>query len=214
MIAPGIIVLLLIAVAIGFLLGLLWISGDRVAPPPPAPLPPAPPPPTPYRYPDRLDAPALATEIGTRLAGTLADGSEPTGATPRQVVWIDGGDEVLVHLDSVRMRIVGQTLLVSVDLETDQTGRAPVIVAFALGGADDRGGLVATTDEVPYGHPQLARRWGAVLRQALWSSLLGLAEDHAVERALAASRLSIADGRIALEASEPLRVAPRQTVRG
>jgi hypothetical protein len=120
---------------------------------------------------------------------------------------------VLVHLDSAKTRIVGQTLLVSVDLETDQTGRAPVIVAFALGGPDDRGGIVATTSDVPYGHPQLVSRWGAVVQQAMWSSLLGLAEDHAFERGLAASRLGIADGRIALEASEPLRVLSRDTVR-
>ncbi len=79
---------------------------------------------TPPGIPDHLDGPAIAGYLTTRLAGTPADGSVAPGPTPGKVVWVDGGDEVLVHLDSTSTQIVGQTVLVSIDLESDQTGRA------------------------------------------------------------------------------------------
>src|SRR5688572_6890010 len=54
---------------------------------------------------DVLDEPALASEIGIRLTGTPADGSDlPEGPSPQKVIWVDAGDEVLVHLDSTRVR--------------------------------------------------------------------------------------------------------------
>ena len=115
----------------------------------PAPDPECPPPPPcpPYKIPDQLDAPALATALQATLAGTPADGSalpaQSSAQPPPRVVWVDHGDEVLAHLDSLRTRVVSGKLLVSLDLETDQTGRTPLVVAFALGGANDPAGLVA-----------------------------------------------------------------------
>jgi hypothetical protein len=120
------------------------------------------------------------------------------------VVWVDGGDEVLVHLDAAQVRILDRALLVSVDLETDQTGRTPLTVVLALGNATDPSGLVATTDEFPRGHGLLAARWGSALQAAVWSSLLGLAHDHATERGKAPRGLSAAPGLLTLHADDPL----------
>lgn len=189
---------LLVFFALGFLFGALWVWLSRRRKPR-------------FRHPDRFNEPALATEIGVRLAGSPADGSEAAeGAPPNKVIWVDAGDEVLVHLDSTRVKFAGQTLLVSVDLETDQTGRAPVIVAFALGSPSDKAGLVATTDEVPHGHPLLVSRWGPAVRASVWNSLLGMAEDHATERRLAATGITAQAGRLVIGVGEPLRVAPRR----
>jgi len=59
------------------------------------------------------------------------------GGAPAPVIWVDGGDEVLVHLESVQAKMLdGGVLLVSVDLETDQTGRTPLIVRLALANSD------------------------------------------------------------------------------
>jgi hypothetical protein len=134
--------------------------------------------------PDRLRESEIARELSVRLAGAMADGSQPPapGGPPARVVWVDAGDEVLVHLDSVKTRVRGRSLLVSVDLETDQTGRSPLVVAFAIGARGEQAGLFAVTDEVPHGHPALAARWGAVLQDAIWSGLLAVAKDHAAER--------------------------------
>ena len=164
--------------------------------------------PGPQPIPDQFDTKYLITELAVRLAGRPADGSRSsTDAT--QVVWVDAGDEVLVHLDSVQARVAGSTLLVSVDLESDQTGRASLIVPFALGGTNDNAGMVAVTDELPRGNGLLAARWGKALQAAIWASLLGLAQDHAaqsngVPRMFA---ISPASGQITLQAGPPLEAA-------
>src|SRR5262249_34697143 len=76
-------------------------------------------------------------------------------------------------------RVLNHLLLLSVDLETDQTSRATLVVVLALGGDGDLAGLVATTDEVPRGNGLLAARWGHILQDAIWAALLGLAQDFA-----------------------------------
>jgi hypothetical protein len=179
-------------------------------PTPPGPTPPTPPSPTPTpgsapKIPDVLDGVALGGVLIPRLTGTPADGAKAraTGATPRMVVWVDGGDEVLAHLDSVRTQIASQVILVSIDLETDQTGRATLVVPFAIG-RDDTAGLVAVTDEFPRGNGLLAARWGAAVQAAAWSALLALASDHASERGLAPRGLAITDGRLRLVAGQAL----------
>ena len=169
-------------------------------PPGPAGLPPA--------IPDTLDETALGALLSVRLVGTPADGSAPGATTAASVVWVDQGDAVLVHLDSVAVRFVGQTVLVSIDLESDQTGRTPMVTAFALGADATTGaGLVAVTEEYPRGNAMLAARWGAVVRNAAWSALLQLANDHADERNLTPAGLTVAAGALHLTAAPTLRVA-------
>lgn len=191
--------------AAGLFLGNWWeeMEERRHHHPRPCPSPekePCPPP----RVPDEFDEPQLAAALGMRLAGTSADGSLQQGETATSVVWVDGGDEVLVHLDSTQVRLLDRTLLVSVDLESDQTGRTPLVVAFALGDPNDPAGLVAVTDDLPRGHPLLAARWGHALQDAVWASLLGLAQDHADERAAAPRGLGLSPGRLRFKAGPPL----------
>jgi hypothetical protein len=146
----------------------------------------------------RLTA-AAALTAGAAGAASAAGAAATTASPPASVVWVDGGDEVLVHLDSLATQVVGSTALVSLDLETDQTGRTPLVVAFAMS-ADGTAGLVAATDQLPRGNGVLAARWGAVVREAAWSALLALANDHASERSLAPRGLAIANGQLQLKA--------------
>jgi hypothetical protein len=162
----------------------------------------------PPAIPDEFDERTLAALLGVRLAGKPADGAAPSGASPAAVVWVDQGDAVLVHLDSVAVRFIGQTALVSMDLESDQTGRTPMVVAFALGADAATGAaLVAVTEEYPRGNALLAGRWGAVVREAAWSAFLQLAADHAGERSLSPAGLTLAGGRLHLTAAAPLKAA-------
>jgi len=154
--------------------------------------------------PDSIAGASLADLLRPRLTAATAPAAGATGApaasaSPSSVVWVDGGDEVLVHLDSLATQVVGSTALVSLDLETDQTGRTPLVVAFAMS-ADGTAGLVAATDQLPRGNGVLAARWGAAVREAAWSALLALANDHASERSLAPRGLAIANGQLQLEA--------------
>jgi len=189
-----VIVVLLIGVLIGLLLA--WLLFRR------APAPPPPPPPPPPRIPDQFDPPALSGALQTRLQGTTADGSAAVGVVGSQVIWVDAGDEVLVHLDSIQTRILDRLVLISVDLESDQTGRTPLIVSFALGNASDPAGLVVATDEFPRGDGRLAARWGQSVQAAVWASLLSLAQEHADERGKAPVGISAAPGTLTLHAGD------------
>lgn len=157
-------------------------------------------------FPDQLDEPTLASELSTRLAGKPADGSTSLATTPTKVIWIDQGDEVLVHLDSMVVRIMDGIVLLSIDMETDQTGRTPMVVSFSVGGANDPAGLVAVTDQFPRGNGLLASRWGRALQAAAWASVLGIANDHATERGLAPLGIVAALGTLLFEAGTPLKV--------
>lgn len=161
----------------------------------------------PPAIPDHLTPGELSTLLQARLAGTPADGSAPTASAGSQtaVVWADRGDEVVVHLDSVTTDVTAGCVLVSIDLETDQTGRTPLVTCFAL--ADSAAaGLVVATDEFPRGNPALASRWGAAVQAAAWSALLSVAADHATERGLAPAGLTVSGGRLRLLAADPLQV--------
>ena len=196
------IAILLVGILMGLVLALLaWWFFRRISPPPqPSPPPPCPPP----KIPDQFDAPALSSALQVRLRGTTADGSAASSTTGNQVIWVDAGDEVLVHLDSVQARILEKLLLVSIDLESDETGRTPLVVSFALGDAADPSGLVAATDEYPRGDGRLAARWGESVQAALWSTLLSLAQEHATEREQAPVGISATSGSLRLHAAEPM----------
>jgi hypothetical protein len=69
-------------------------------------------------------APQLAMAISVRLAGVPADGSNAPGTVPSgPVIWVDKGNEVLVHLESTQILIQNENVLVLVDLETDSDGQ-------------------------------------------------------------------------------------------
>jgi hypothetical protein len=198
---------LIVAVLLGILIGLLlawWLFLGRKEPPAP-PLPS--PPPGSFKIPDQYTPAALSSAFQARLAGMPANGAAPvSAATPAKVVWVDAGDEVVAHLDSVQVKILDRLVLISIDLESDQTGRTPLIVSFALGNAGDPAGLVAVTDEFPHGDGRLVSRWGEAVQAALWSTLLGIAQDHATERGKAPAGISSAPGTLTLHADKPIGV--------
>jgi hypothetical protein len=194
------IVLLLIALA--FVLGwwlALWFRKSVPPPPPPG-----------YSIPDNFNEQNLPAALQVRLLGTPANGVPAVTAStpPSQVIWVDGVNEVLVHLDSTQVRILNGTLLVSVDLETDQIARTPLVCAFALGSTGDQAGLLATAAQFPQGNGNLAATWGPQFQQAVWSSILSLSNDHASERNLAPRGIFAAAGQLSLSAGAPIAVQP------
>jgi hypothetical protein len=154
----------------------------------------------------RLDPRPLATALTPILAGSPADGSVPdeAAAPPRAVVWVNGGDEVVAHLDSLIIKILDGAVVMSLDLEDDLTGRAPVVVRFAVAGAQDDAGLLVATDEVAGGNPAFAARWGASVQNAGWASLLGLAREHAAARGQAPAGISAVAGALRLHLEAPI----------
>ncbi|HTD60051.1 MAG TPA: hypothetical protein VK679_05325 [Gemmatimonadaceae bacterium] len=156
--------------------------------------------------PGKINGTALAALLRPRLLGAPAS-SAPSATQPtNSVVWVDGPDELLVHLDSIATEIVGSTVLVAIDVETDQTGRTPLVVAFAIQ-TSGSAGLVAATDQLPRGNGVLASRWGAMVRDAAWSALLALATDHATAHGGAARGFTIANGELTLTAGPPVALS-------
>ena len=135
-----------------------------------------------HRIPDSLPPPQLAAWIRTRLLVDVATSLAAPSGLPTRLVWVERGEEVLVYPDSVKVAIQSGALMISVDLECDQTGRQPLIVTLALGDQEDNAGLIAVTDELPRGNAVLAARWGTALLNAVWSALVELARSHAAER--------------------------------
>lgn len=130
--------------------------------------------------PRRLDQATLTEALARRLAGDAIEKPlTPKSVVPPAVIWTDGGDEVLVHLDSIKAVIQARTIVVAVDLQTDQTGRQTLVMPFAVGGARDPAGLLAVTEDLPRGDGLLVGRWGAVLQNAVWGALLGMVDDYA-----------------------------------
>jgi hypothetical protein len=164
--------------------------------------------------PDQVVPAQLASALALHFSGSPADGSRALANSPSgPVVWVDRGDEVLVHLESTQVRIQDTSVLVSVDLETDQTGRQPLVVVFSLGNGGDAAGLVATTDELPRGNALLASRWGQQLQQAVWASFISMSQTHASERRLAPLGLVIKGNTLNFQAGAPLvAVAPTQVI--
>lgn len=156
--------------------------------------------------PSTVNEAALAAQVAARLAGASADGSKLGNVNTATIVWVEHGDEVAVHLDSVQVRIIPSSLLVSVDLETDQTGRATVVTAFALGGPGDPAGLTAVADDLPRGLGTLVARWGKTLQLAVWAAILGFAQDSAAQQGGAPIGLVVSQGALSVVAGAPLTV--------
>jgi len=150
---------------------------------------------------DTLDERTLRGLIQRALAGN-ADLAAVPASRDRAVVWDDSGDQTLVHLDSVVLRLLANSLVVSVDLETVETGRAPLIVVFAFGTERDPAGLVATTDALARGNAMLAARWGRVLQETIWAALIGEAQAHADERGKVPLSMHVAKGGLRFSVAE------------
>ena len=117
--------------------------------------------------PGELDQPALQQSLARQLAGPHDERAA--------IVWVKDGDEVVLWLDSLGVDIEPGTLRVRVDLETEQTGRAPQDVVIALAEPSAPPSLLAVSDETARGDARLAARWGRTLQDAVWSALLEVA---------------------------------------
>ncbi|HSS49413.1 MAG TPA: hypothetical protein VLX28_10735 [Thermoanaerobaculia bacterium] len=114
-----------------------------------------------------------AADLQARIRIRLLNGANPASAV---VAWQDGDAEVLVYVGSLALRLTQGWLVVSVDLESKETGRGTLRVPFFLGRAERGAGLHASCGQDPGNHPALAGRWGGVLQTAIWNGVLDVLE--------------------------------------
>ncbi|MGH8891779.1 MAG: hypothetical protein ACRDWY_00485 [Actinomycetes bacterium] len=93
-----------------------------------------------------------------------------------EVVWSDGGAQVLLHVGRLQVRTAKDTLVVAVDTETAEFGVAPLMVRFVFGSEGGPASLVAATDAHALGHPQVVARWGELFRDVVWAGFARLVE--------------------------------------
>jgi hypothetical protein len=134
--------------------------------------------------PDRVDTDAVAQGLRDALTGS-ANAGLPA------VVWEDRGSQVLLHVASLQVRTLDTALVVAIDTETAELGRAQLIVRLVFGTGRDPAALVASSDEVVHGDPRLAARWGPLFRDVVWSAIVRMSEAHAGERGMQARAISI-----------------------
>lgn len=151
----------------------------------------------------RLSEAELVAALRGRLAGTPLDASQGAAgvpAAPDRVIWVENGHELLVHLDSLAVRLRPGLMLALLEVEADQTGRTTVVVPFALS-EPGQGGLVAVTEERPRGDPAVVAHWGSPLQEALWAALLGIATDAAGQHGHMPTELAAGDGMLQLRSA-------------
>ena len=90
------------------------------------------------------------------------------------VIWQEDGSEVLVHVNTLAAVFHNGLASFTVDMECDQSGRAPIVVRFHLGRKNDLRNLMATREDGPIGHPIIVGRWARPLQDAIWFGMLDL----------------------------------------
>jgi hypothetical protein len=137
-----------------------------------------------------LPVDALAAAFRDAICGPKNLGSP-------EVIWSDGGSQIVLHVGKLQVRTVQTALVVAVDTESSEFGVAPLVVRFVFGKEGGPASLVAATDETALGHPQVAARWGPLFRDVVWAAFarqveLGAAGKHPVGAVVGKSGLRLA----------------------
>jgi hypothetical protein len=117
---------------------------------------------------DDKHAAALMRVAAWRAAGVF----RPTTRT--EIVWVDGDSELAIGLAALRVRMDTGLLRLAIPVRCEETGRAEVEVAFAVGSPAEPAGLYASTFRRPNGPPLVVDRWGDALVAFAWQCVLGM----------------------------------------
>jgi hypothetical protein len=90
------------------------------------------------------------------------------------VVWVEGDSELAVEIGSVKIATNTGRVDLSLPVRCDQTGRADVVVTFAVGWPGRPAGVYASTLRRPFGPTLVIDTWGGALVAFAWQILLTL----------------------------------------
>jgi hypothetical protein len=112
------------------------------------------------------------------LIGRIGQRLVPGAPASKQVVWLDNGDRVLIHGESLNARLTGGWLICDLDLEAAPSGKQTVQFIYFLGNSTTGDGLNAgcTINAPTAGAAQLADRWGATVQRVIWDAVLDAVE--------------------------------------
>jgi len=118
------------------------------------------------------------TIAGEDITGRIGERLVPGAPASKQVVWLDNGDRVLIHGESLKTRLTGGWLICDLDLEADPAGKQTVQFVYFLGNGTTGDGLNAgcTVNAPTAGAAQLADRWGTSVQRVIWDAVLDAVE--------------------------------------
>lgn len=102
-------------------------------------------------------------------AAALAAGVDQPGADPNApVLWREGDLELLVQPAGVTARFATGVVVVTIPVSCDQTGDTQVHVTFVVGDQKRPAGLLAATEQRPFGPAVIVDAWGDNLVAYAW----------------------------------------------
>jgi hypothetical protein len=133
-----------------------------------------------------------AADLGKRMQERLR--GLTTAASP--LLWQQGANKVLVHVDSLVPRFLNGWLVCNLDLQADATGRQTLQFVFFLGDDTAGNGLAAGASINAASAPaaQLAEVWGASVQRVLWDAVLDALEAFLAQTATRFPGLPVALG--------------------
>ena len=117
---------------------------------------------------DRDKGSQLYRLVARRVAGLPTDQPNDPGIA----VWTQGSDELAVFVDKVNVTTADGAVAVDIPVRCDETGDSEVRVRFAVGSDKRPAGMMATTDERPFGPNEIVDVWGEALTSFAWQIVL------------------------------------------
>jgi hypothetical protein len=112
----------------------------------------------------------------------------------RQIVWEQHEARILIYSHTFRVRALKGWLICSLDVQTDQAGRATLQFIFYLGAEVDAGPHAsATINASTREAAEIADRWGHDLLRVLWDGVL-----DGIEATIKTASVQLAGRRLAL----------------
>lgn len=112
-------------------------------------------------------ATSLFRTVGRLLAGLPTD-------DPGVVVWTQGQDELAVLVAQIDVQMADGAVAIVIPVRCDQTRDTKVFVRFAVGSENRPAGMLASTDERPFGPPEVVDVWGDALVSYAWQIITGV----------------------------------------
>jgi hypothetical protein len=109
----------------------------------------------------------LFRTIGRLIAGLPTEQPDDPGV----VVWTQGEDELAVHVAEMEVVTAEGAVAIYIPVRCDQTGVTKVVVRFAVGSEKRPAGMLASTDERPFGLSEVVDVWGDALVSYAWQMI-------------------------------------------
>ena len=106
----------------------------------------------------------------------VAAGLDPSRAEEvATVLWVDGRNQLLVHLDQAKVALGDGYIDTYLVVECDQTQRTSVVATFVTSTGKRPAGFIVATEDRPRGPTVVVDAWGEALVALAWRAVIEVA---------------------------------------